>query len=150
MPLGRPPTPTLFARVSAAAVFAPRVLPLPKFDDIGVCEHVAGAHVDTLAGAGLAQPAQKIGDTSEWNRLLARIEDLARLARAEKDAVVMTRLAVGVKLQNNSLQYSPELVSRLAAGMASDSPSKALLRSNPRAHRLARLARKKSCQENLI
>ena len=37
--------------VSAAAVFALRSLPLAKLDDIGVFEHVARAHVDTLAGA---------------------------------------------------------------------------------------------------
>jgi hypothetical protein len=103
-------------------VFASRGLPCAKVDDIGVFEDIAGTHVDTLARGGFAQSAQTIADTSEWNRLLARIEDLARLARLEKEAVVVTRLAVGVKLQNNSLQYSPELVTRLAAGMASDPP----------------------------
>jgi hypothetical protein len=46
--------------VSAAAVFAPRGLPLAKVDDIGVFEHVADAHVDTFAGGGLAQSAQKL------------------------------------------------------------------------------------------
>ena len=39
-------------------------------------------------------------------------------------------LAVGVKLQNNSLQRRPELVIGLAPRIASDSPSKPLLRSN--------------------
>jgi len=51
--------------VSAAAVFAPRVraprrLPRVKIDDVGVFEHVADAHVDTLAGGGRAQSAQKL------------------------------------------------------------------------------------------
>ena len=41
--LGKTSDPALFARVSGAAVFAPRVLPLPKLDDIGVCEHVDDA-----------------------------------------------------------------------------------------------------------
>jgi hypothetical protein len=41
--------------VIAAAVFAPRGLPLAKVDDIGVFEHVADAHVDTFAVGGLAQ-----------------------------------------------------------------------------------------------
>ena len=49
--LGRPPTPTLFAMVSAAHVWAPCRLPLSKLNHIGVFEHVADAHVDTLAGA---------------------------------------------------------------------------------------------------
>ena len=38
-----PYNPNLFAMVSAAAVFAPRGLPLVKVDDIGVSEHVAYA-----------------------------------------------------------------------------------------------------------
>ena len=40
--------------VSAAAIFALRGLPLVKVYDIGVFEHVAGAHVDTLVGGGRA------------------------------------------------------------------------------------------------
>lgn len=43
------------AAVFAARAFAPRRLPRVKIDDVGVFEHAAGAHVDTLARGGRAQ-----------------------------------------------------------------------------------------------
>ena len=75
-----PYNPDLFAMVGAAAVFAPRGLPRAKLDDIGVFEHVADAHVDTFAGGGRAQSAQKLRD--EWARSCSLVTRPMRVLRS--------------------------------------------------------------------